>query len=458
MLRALPALCLTLLCLIPASADNWPHWRGENGNSVSSTATPPTEWSPTKNIKWKVKLPGRGSGSPVIWEDRVFVTSAVPTAAETAQQRTPAIQLAALPLQPPRGQQRPGQRDRSRGGRGGRGNTLLPTLEFRVFCFDRSTGELIWEKLATVAKPHEGTHSTNGFASASPCTDGECVYAHFGSRGLFCYSMDGELQWKREDFGPMTTRATFGEGSSPTIIGDRIIVPWDHEGPSALYALNKKTGETLWKTNRDEPTCWATPLIIEHDGQQQIVMNGQNSARGYDLSSGEELWRCGGQTERPVACAVADGGLVFVGSGFRGSFLGAFRPDGSGDIAGTKNVVWSVNRDTPDIASPLLSEGRLYFHKGKTGVVSCLDAATGKTLFGPSRVAGLASIYASPVAAGGHVYLTGRSGTTVVLKDADTFQIVSTNSVGETVDATPAPVDSELFIRGEQHLFCIAEK
>lgn len=430
-----------------ADADNWPHWRGEAGNSVSSTATPPTEWSATSNVKWKVKLPGRGSSSPIVWEDRIYVTSAVPQPQQTAQ-------TVSLRSQPPQRQQRP---QRGRGGRGG-AQAPLPTLEFRVLCFNRTDGKLLWDQLATVSKPHEGTHSTNGFASASPCTDGKYVYAHFGSRGLFCYTMDGSLKWKRTDFGRMSTRATFGEGSSPTLIGNRLIVPWDHEGPSAIYALDKSTGETIWKTNRDEPTCWATPLVIEHAGQKQIVMNGQNNARAYDLETGKELWRCTGQTQRPVACAVAGNGLVFVGSGFRGSFLAAFKPDGRGDIQGTRNVAWSVNRDTPDIASPLLSGNRLYFHKGKTGVLSCLDAASGKALFGPSRLPGLSSIYASPIAAGGHVYLTGRSGTTVVIKDSDELEIVATNSVGETVDATPAPVDDELIIRGEQHLFCISAK
>ena len=185
-------------------------------------------------------------------------------------------------------------------------------------------------------------------------------------------------------------------------------------------------------------------------------MNGQTSARSYDLKTGKELWRCGGQTDRPVASAVKEGDMVFVGSGYRGSFLGAFKLDGSGDIAGTSSVVWSVSRDTPDIASPLLSSGRLYYHKGKSGVLTCLDAATGQPHFSSKRLPGLSTIYASPIAAGGHVYLTGRSGTTVVIKDADKLEIVSENSVGEGVDATPAPVDNELFIRGEKHLFCIA--
>lgn len=395
-------------------ADNWPHWRGESGNGVSTTATPPTQWSATKNVQWKVAVPGLGSGSPVIWEDQVFVTSGVGT---------------------------------------GNGKAL----QFILFCFDRKSGEIRWQKTAVTATPHQGTHSTNGFASASPCTDGQHVYAHFGSRGLYCYTMDGELKWKRDDFPPMNTRNSFGEGSSPTLEGDKIIVPWDHEGESFLYALNKVTGEVIWKTPRPSATCWATPLVVNHAGRKQIVMNGQSVARAYDLETGKEIWHCGGQTERPAASPVAADGLVYVGSGFRGAYLGALRLDGRGDIKGTKNVAWEIDRDTPDVGSLLLSSGRLYFYKEKVGVLTCVDAATGERHYGPVRVPGLQAIYASPVAAGGYIYLTSRNGTTVVIKDSATFEVVATNSVNETVDATPAPVDRELFIRGEKHLFCIAE-
>jgi outer membrane protein assembly factor BamB len=443
------------LCLsgIAADAGNWTHWRGDNGNGVSVDAKPPTEWSSTKNVKWKVAIPGQGSGSPVIWEDRVYVVSGVSAAREQADAGN---QREASAGGQSRGQQgRPQSGQRRRGF--GRPSTPLQVLQFTLFCFDRATGKQLWRKVAVEAKPHQGTHSTNNFTSASPCTDGERIYAHFGSRGLYCYTMNGELIWKRDDLGKMETRNRFGEGSSPTLSGDRIIVPWDHEGQSALFFLDKLTGKTKWKVERDEPTCWATPLVIEHNGQQQIVMNGQTNARSYDFKTGKELWRCGGQTDRPVASAVSENGIVFIGSGFRGSFLGAFRPSGSGDIQGTKNVVWSTNRDTPDIASPLLSSGRLYFYKGKSGVLTCVNAATGKPHFEATRVSGLDSIYASPVAAGGHVYLTSRNGTTVVIKDSGKFEIISTNSVGETVDATPAPVDNELFIRGARTLFCISE-
>ncbi len=427
-----------LLIGTQALAGNWSHWRGDFGNGVSIDAQPPTEWSDTENIRWKVAIPGRGSGSPIIWEDQVFVVTAM-DAEETDSS--------------------PEQRSAASSGRSsfGRrsGGQALKKLRFEVICLDRGTGRVLWQQTATEAVPHQATHSTNGFASASPCTDGEHVYAHFGSRGLYCYTMDGTLVWSRQ-FGQMETRSSFGEGSSPTLMGNRLIVPWDQEQQSYLFALDKLTGEILWKTARDEPSCWATPLQVEQNGKQQIVMNGQNCARGYDLESGKELWRCAGQTQRPVASPVAADGLVFIGSGFRGSFLGAFRLDGEGDIEGTSSVVWTVHRDTPDIASPLLSGGRLYFYKGKSGLLSCFDAATGRPHYETERI-GLNTIYASPVAANGHVYLTDRDGTTVVIEDADSLKVVATNSVGETVDATPAPVDKELFIRGERHLFCVAQ-
>lgn len=421
-MRLSSVILASVACLISANlrADNWAHWRGPAGNGSSDTAHPPTEWSSTKNVKWKVEIPGRGSSSPVIWENQVFVTTAVPVKAQTSDG--------------------------------------LPTLEFQLLSLDRTTGKVQWSQTAVVARPHQETHSTNGFASASACTDGQHVYAHFGSRGLYCYTMQGELKWKRDDLGKMDTRNSFGEGSSPTLEGNKILVPWDHEGPSALFALDKMTGKTLWKTDRDEPTCWSTPLVVTHGNKKQVIMNGQTCARSYDLESGKELWRCAGQTERPCASPVADKDLVYVTSGHRGSFMGAFRLDGTGNVQGTKNVAWTIDRDTPDIASPVLSSGRIYFHKGKNGQLSCVDAATGKPFYMASRIPGLDTMYASPVAAGGHVYLTARSGTTVVIQDSPELNIVATNDVDETVDATPAPVDNQLFIRGEKHLFCIAEE
>jgi outer membrane protein assembly factor BamB len=398
-------------------AENWGHWRGHKGNGVAIEATPPAAFSETENVAWKVPIPGRGSGSPVVWGDRVFVV----TAEEVA------------------------------GAASGK-------LAFQTLCFRRDDGGLLWKKTAVEAVPHQGTHATNGYASASPCTDGEHVYSHFGSRGLYCYTMEGELVWKRDDFGKMNTRNSFGEGSSPTLAGDLILVPWDHDGPSFLYAIDKKTGKTVWKTPRDEPTCWSTPLVVMNGPKGQVIMNGQNSARGYDLATGQELWRCDGQTERPAASPVGEGDLVYVASGFRGSFLGAFRLDGKGDIEGTESVAWTVDHDTPDVASPLLSQGRLYYYKGKSGLLTCVDAKTGKAYYEAQRIPDLSSTYASPVAAGGFVYLTDRSGKIITIKDSEKLEILSVNSLDEPVDATPALVGEQIFIRGEKSLYCIGAK
>ncbi|MDA8743773.1 PQQ-like beta-propeller repeat protein [Rubripirellula amarantea] len=411
--RYLAALMPLLLSVCPSVswADNWPHWRGDGGNGVAENANPPTEFSNARNVKWKVAIPGQGSGSPAVWEDKIFVTTGVPVSG-TKQ------------------------------------------VKFTVLCIDRATGKTLWEKVAVEAVPHEGTHQTNGFASASPCTDGTAVYAFFGSRGLFAYSIEGELLWNR-DFGDMTIRNNFGEGASTALHGDHLFVPWDHEGQSKLYAVNKLSGDIVWQVDRDEPSNWGTPLVIESEGQEQVILTGQNKVRAYELGTGKPLWECGGQTDRPAASPVAGDGLVFVASGFRGAFVGAFRPDGNGDIEGTDRVIWTRSRDTPDIASPLLSGDRLYYYKAKTGLLTCVNAKTGEPYYSAKRIPELDTIYASPVAAGGYVYLSDRDGTIVVIKDDDNFELVATNQMGETVDATPAPVDDQLIVRGSKHLFCL---
>lgn len=410
-----------LACLVaaaalpPACADDWSHWRGPQGNGVAPEARPPLEFGPGRGERWKVEIPGRGTSSPVVRADRVFVTTAVPAADDG-------------------------------------------TLDFRVICLDRATGRQRWSRTVVTARPHEATHPTNTFASASPCVDDERVYTHFGSRGLFCLSLDGEPLWDR-DFGDMRIRNGFGEGSSPTLHGDVILVPWDHEGPSALHCLDARSGTTRWETPRDEPSGWCTPLVAaDRAGTLQVIMNGQNAARGYDLATGRELWRCAGQTARPCASGVAADGVAWVGSGFRGAFLAAFDLSGRGDLEGGDAVLWTHRKDTPDVASPLLSDGRIYFYKEKSGLLSCLEAATGKPLWETARIEGLNATYASPIAAGGRVYLSDRRGTIVVIDDAPQLRILATNAIGEGIDATPAAAGDALFVRGERHLWCFADE
>lgn len=396
---------------------NWAHFRGPTGNGVAVRGKPPVEWSESKNVKWKVEIPGRGSSSPIVWDNRILVSTAI--AGEKAE-----------------GQDH-------------------PSHDFLLLCFDRATGKQVWKKTANKLVPHEGHHKDHGFASASPCTDGERVYAYFGTRGLYCYDMAGELVWSKTGMPKHTIMYDFGEGSSPTLYRDTLIVPADHEGPSFLYALDKKTGDELWKVARDESTNWVTPLVVEHDGKAQIITVGENFARSHDLASGKELWRCSGPNRRPVASPVAGHGLVFMANGHNGFWLVGARLDGKGDITGSEHVVWKREDLAPDIASPVLSGRRLFFTKKKTGLLSCFDAVTGKPHYETQRT-GVDMVYSSLVGANGKIYLTGRTGKTVVFEDSDSFKIVATNQMDEGIDATPAIVGNEIFLRGEKHLYCLS--
>ena len=392
-------------------AENWPHWRGPTGNSVAQHAHPPTRIDPTA-ARWKVPVEGSGSGSPIVWNDRVYVTSALAVG-------------------------------------GGR-------QRFLVHAFDRATGRLVWKTAVGEAIPHEPTHSTNTFASASPCTDGERVYAYFGSWGLHALDLDGELLWSR-DLGDLQMRNGFGEGASPTLWRDRLFVPWDHEGASKLFAVDKTSGEVLWSVDREEPSNWGTPLVVSTDSGDQVVLTGENHVIAYDVSSGRELWRSGGQTSRPAASPVAGDGIVLVASGFRGSFAGAFDPTGRGNLEGTGAVRWTKNDDTPDISSPVLSGNRLYYTKAKTGVLSCVDIASGRPYYQRVRLPEIGTLYASPVAAGGYIYYCDRDGTIAVIKDGETYDVVSVQQLGEGIDATPAAVDRQLIIRGSENLYCFED-
>jgi outer membrane protein assembly factor BamB len=387
----------------------------------------------TENVKWKAVIPGRASSSPIVWNDKVFVTTAVSKSGAVQIEQEPAGYL--------------GRRRRPR---------LQPTEhEFLVLCLSRKDGQTIWSRTATVGTPREAAHGDNTFASASPSTDGKYVIASFGSQGLFCFDFGGELKWARQDLGDMSTRGSFGEGSSPVLHENTIVLPWDHEGNSYIAALDKATGEALWKVERDEATNWATPLVVERAGRVQVVHSGQSRARGYDLATGAELWSYAGLTQRPVASPVSYNGLAFFASSRGGSFLGAVRLDGRGDLNNTDFEAWSLTKGAPDIPSLLLIDERLYFLTANTGVLSCVQAETGKTIAQPKRLGNMRAVYSSPVAAAGRIYVTGRDGQTVVLEDGPQLKILAQNQLDEPVDATAAIAGDELFLRGTQHLFCL---
>lgn len=424
-----------------AVADNfWPQWRGPLARGVAPHGNPPVEWSEDKNVQWKVKIPGKGSSSPIVWGDRIFVLTAIPTGEE--------IEPPAAEEPEPESQQR---RRRRQG--------INPTRaqKFVIFALDRQTGKILWQRTAREEIPHEGTHQTGTWASNSPVTDGEHVYAYFGSRGLYCYDMDGNLVWSK-DFGDKTIRLGFGEGSSPTLHGDKLIVNWDHQGQSFIVALDKRTGEEIWRVNREEITSWTTPLVVEHDGRAQVVTSATNRVRSYDLTTGELLWETGGMTLNAIPSPVAAEGMVFVTSGFRGNSLLAIRlSDAEGDISDSQAIAWSLDRDTPYVPSPLLYEDTLYILKSNSGILSCFNAKTGEEYYRQQRVEGLANVYASPVGAAGRVYLAGREGTTVVIQHGPEFKVLARNTLEDGFDASPAIVGSEIYLRGRAHLYKISE-
>lgn len=467
---SLPIVSFAILLTVHAAASgpsdearrNWPQWRGPLATGVAPEADPPLEWSETKNVKWKVAIPGAASSTPVVWGDRVFVLTAVPTGkkTETQAEAKPAETSPPPAANPPPGEGRPRGGPGGPGGRGGgfgRGEKPTEAYQFTVLCLDRNTGKTLWQKVAREAVPHEGTQQNNTFASASPVTDGQVVLTFFGSRGLHCYDLDGNLKWTK-DFGQMQTKMTFGEGASPTVHGDAVVVAWDDETDNDFIgAFDKRDGKQLWKTPRTEDTTWSTPLIVEHGGKWQVIVNATRKVRSYDLATGKQLWECAGQTANAIPSPVADADTVYVTSGFRGSALFAIKLGHTGDLAGTDAIRWSHNKNTPYVPSPLLVDDLLYVVKVNSGVLSCLDAKTGNVNFEEERLEGISEIYASPVAAKDHVYVLGRDGKCLVLKKGPKLEILATNKLDDHTDASIAMAGKQLFIRGRQSLYCIAE-
>ena len=463
--------------------NNWHEFRGPNSTGVAPNGNPPTTWDAETNVRWKVAIQGRGSASPIVWGDRIYVLTAIktertddtPAVTTLSTGRMPATLVSDLiaqadetqadrsAVEPPTererfGQGREGRGRGRRGGRGGFGRGAPPTNvhEFVVMCLDRNSGKTIWQQTACEAVPHQGHHGTASFASASPVTDGKNLYVSFGSRGIYSYDMDGNFRWKK-DLGPMRTRHSFGEGSSPALYGDTLVVLCDQEDQSFITALDANTGETKWKVDRDEETSWTTPLVIEHSGRTQVIVNATNRTRSYDLGTGEVIWECGGQARGVVATPVVYGDLVFCMTGHRGAALKAIPLDSTGDITDTDKIAWSRDKGTPYVPSPLLYDDLLYFTKSNNAILTCVSAETGDVHFENERLEGLDSLYASSVGARNRIYISGRDGTTLVLKKGTELEVLASNHIGETIDATPAIVDNQIFIRGEKHLFCISQ-
>jgi len=390
--------------------ENWPTWRGL-GNGVA-TGAPPIEWAEDSNVAWKTPLPGLGSATPIIWGDRIYVQTAI-------------------------------------------GDGLEP-MEWALIAYSLEDGSEIWRHVARRQAPYAGKHQTNSYASASAITDGEHIWAFFGSYGLYCLDMEGNPVWDM-NFGRMQTRRDFGEGASPAVHGDAIVVIWDQEPQSWIGALDKRTGDELWRVNRDEPTTWATPFIVEHGDVTQVITAGTNRVRSYDLATGEMIWDGPGLTLNTVPSPVYADGVVYLTAGYRGNALMAVDLDkAAGDIDGTDAIVWRIERDTPYVPSPLLIDDVLYYVKSNAAILSAVRASTGEPLFGPQRVDGVREIYASPTAANGYVYILGRDGGAAVLRQGETYEVAAQNSLDDGFDASPVIVGDALYLRGRAALYKIA--
>ena len=270
--------------------------------------------------------------------------------------------------------------------------------------------------------------------------------------------MDGNLKWEK-DIGTMRKRNTFGEGSCPIIHDDIIVIVQDHEGQSFITALNKHTGDELWKTDRDERTTWTSPIVVEHNGHAQVIVPATNRSMSYDLVTGDVLWECSGMTSNVIPSPVSSDEYVYLISGFRGAALQAINlANADGDITGSETAIsWEYHRDTPYVPSPLLQGDIIYFLKGNNGILSAINIKTGALLYGPQRLRGISNVYSSIVGAADRVYIASRNGTVLVIKHGPEFEILAENKLGDSFNASPVIVGSELYLRGTQNLYCIAE-
>jgi outer membrane protein assembly factor BamB len=443
-MRRTPLLLLLALALLAATAGRsvelraqspeaeryWPQWRGPSANGVSRTAEPPIEWSETKNIAWKVEIPGRGHSTPVVWGDLLFLTTAVPVGVNGDAQHAP------------------------RGSLPGKG-----VHRFVVMALDRHTGKTVWQRVANEVEPHENAHVDNGtWASGSPIVDGERLFAYFESFGLYAYTLDGTLLWKT-DLGRKRMRNQFGEGSTPVLHGNTLVVVWDHlNGDSFIAALDARNGKELWRQPRKEIDTWATPLVREVSGRAQVIVPAMNRIRGYDLETGAIVWEGDGLTMNPIPSPVYDDEMVYLMSGFQGNDLRAVRLDkAKGTIDGTEAVAWSFDRDTPYVPSPILVDGVLYFLKTNSGVLSAFEAKAGKPLFQNQRLEGVPNVFASPASAAGRIYIPGKDGGTIVLRAGRTYQPITTNTLDDGFDASPVLVGRHLYLRGHKYLYAVSE-
>jgi outer membrane protein assembly factor BamB len=422
--RGFPLVFLnSMLWSVSVCADNWPAWRGADGLGITREKNLPVHWSATENIRWKIALPDRGNSSPIVWGNRIFITQAL----EKEERLT-------------------------------------------VMGFDRAGGRRLWQSGTSPAGKYP-THKTNPYGSSSPVTDGERVMAWFGSAGLFCFDLDGKELWHR-DLGRQSH--IWGYGSSPVIHGDLCLLNFGPGERSFLIALNKKTGETVWQVDvpqrrwpdrmdgfagkpDGESGSWSTPLVLEVNGRDEVIVSWPGQLRGFDPKTGKEQWHCDGLDPLVYASPIYGEGIIAAMSGFMGSAI-AVRTGGSGDVTATHRL-WKKDRTKNRICSGVITGGHIYV-MNMEGVAECLDLKTGRMIW-EERVAGpgpKSDSWSSMVLAGDRIYLPNQSGDVIVLRASPKFGVLAVNSIGrEMCNASLAVSEGELFLRTDAHLWCIGQ-
>jgi outer membrane protein assembly factor BamB len=411
-------------------SSQWPQWRGPL-NTGMAEGDAPLHWDGSRNVRWKIAIPGKGNSTPVIAGNRMFLTTAVPTGK----------------VPPP-----------AAPGRAGGGADGGVEHRFEVIAVDMKTGAIAWQRTATTATPHEGYHRTYGsFASNSPVTDGSRVFAFFGSRGLYAYDVDGKLLWQK-DFGiKMRMDNAFGEGTPLAIHDNRLLLHFDNVDKGFLVMLDPATGHEIWRTKRTEPYNWAGPYVAELKGRQEIILSGL-TVRGYDFETGKMLWEAAGLGENTIPQPVQYGDLVFAMSGHTVKLLMAIRWGRAGTLTGTDAIAWSTSRGASYTPSPLVHNNRLYVLTDN-GQLSCLNATTGLLLYQQERLPKPYNFKASPVGANGKLYLASEEEDVVVVAMEDDFRVLATNTMpGQSFIASPVIVGGDIYLRSRTHLFRISDK
>ena len=425
-------IALATSAAVRLAAENWPQWRGPGSQGVSSEKALPTEWEPTKNIAWKIELPGTGHSSPIVWGDRIFLTSQI------------------------EGEVIPGQRAVAHV-MGRNKDWVHPDSvaadkkhTLKVMAIDARTGKLLWEQTAYEGPVYDARHRRSSFAGPTAVTDGEMVFAYFGPEGLYAYDYEGRLVWK-----VVETFATLGlgTGTSPVLFENFVIVQRDEDNGehSVIVAYDKKTGKEAWKTKRPVQVSWGTPVLVPVDGRMELVTNGTELIIAYDPATGKELWQTPGVQSNAIHTPLVGKGLVVVTAGFPAKRIIALRP---GNQPQGKRIAWEYSKGTAYVVSNILYGDYIYLTTDN-GIITCLEAETGKVVYQGGRPPVPSNFMGSPVAYNGLIAMTSEDGDTFMLKAGPTHEIVRTNSVDEPVFSSLALANGRIYIRGQKHLFAI---